>query len=58
LSAESRATARDIARKPLAQVAAAGWTRGKAADLRRFLVSQIESHVERKLITVRLLEAE
>ena len=58
LSAESRAIARDIARSPLAQVAAAGWTQGKAADLRRFLVSQIESHVERKLITVSLLEAE
>jgi DNA repair protein RecO (recombination protein O) len=57
LSAESRAIARDIARSPLAQVAAAGWTQGKAADLRRFLVSQIESHVERKLITVSLLEA-
>jgi DNA repair protein RecO (recombination protein O) len=57
LSAESRATAREMARRPLAQVAAAGWTQAKAADLRRFLVSQIEAHVERKLITVPLLEA-
>jgi DNA repair protein RecO (recombination protein O) len=57
LSAESRATAREMARRPLAEVAAAGWTQAKAADLRRFLVSQIEAHVERKLITVSLLEA-
>jgi DNA repair protein RecO (recombination protein O) len=57
LSAESRATARGMARRPLAEVAAAGWTQAKAADLRRFLVQQIEAHVERKLITVPLLEA-
>jgi len=57
LSAESRATAREMARRPLAEVAAAAWDQTKAADLRRFLVSQIEAHVERKLITVPLLEA-
>jgi DNA repair protein RecO (recombination protein O) len=57
LSAESRAVAREIARRPIAQVAAAGWTQQTAADLRRFLVTQIESHVERKLVTVSLLEA-
>ena len=57
LSAESRVMAREMARRPLAQVAAAGWTQPKGADLRRFLVQQIEAHVERKLITVRLLEA-
>jgi len=58
LSAESRAMAREIARLPVAQVGAAGWTQPKAADLRRFLVQQIEAHVERKLVTVSQLEAE
>ena len=58
LSTESRAIARDILRMQVAQVAAAGWSREKAADLRRFLVQQIERHVERKLVTVSLLEAE
>jgi len=29
---------------------------GAAADLRRFLVQQIEAHVERKLVTAPLLE--
>jgi DNA repair protein RecO (recombination protein O) len=58
LSAESRAIARDILRLPVTQVAAAGWDRSTAADLRRFLVQQIESHVERKLVTASLLEAE
>jgi DNA repair protein RecO (recombination protein O) len=60
LSAESRSLARDIARLPVGKVAAraAGWTQSTAADLRRFLVQQIESHVERNLVTVSQLEAE
>jgi DNA repair protein RecO (recombination protein O) len=58
LSAESRAVVRDIARLPVAQVAAADWPQTKAADLRRFLVQQIESHIERRFVTVPLLEAE
>jgi DNA repair protein RecO (recombination protein O) len=33
------------------------WNQQTAADLRRFLVRQIEEHVERKLVTVPLLEA-
>jgi DNA repair protein RecO (recombination protein O) len=58
LSVESRTVAREMARLPVSQVAAAGWTQQTAADLRRFLVQQIESHVERKLVTVSQLEAE
>ena len=59
LSAESRALARQIARLPVAQVAGlGGWTQKTAADLRRFLVQQMESHMERKLVTVSQLEAE
>jgi hypothetical protein len=38
-------------RKPVGEVSTAA-----AADLRRFLVQQIEAHVERKLITAPMLE--
>jgi len=51
LSAESRALAADMLRRPVAQVPAPG-----GGDLRRFLVQQIESHVERRLVTARMLE--
>lgn len=51
LSAESRALAGEMLRKPVGEVDAAA-----AADLRRFLVQQIEAHVERKLITAPMLE--
>lgn len=51
LTAESRQLAGEILRKPIADV-----TPGAAADLRRFLVQQIEAHVERKLVTAPMLE--
>jgi DNA repair protein RecO (recombination protein O) len=56
LSAESRITAAEMLRKPVAQLSKTDWAQATAADLRRFLVQQIESHVERKLVTARLLE--
>jgi DNA repair protein RecO (recombination protein O) len=56
LSAESRNTAAEMLRRPVAQLSKADWSQATAADLRRFLVQQIESHVERKLITARWLE--
>jgi DNA repair protein RecO (recombination protein O) len=52
LSAESRGLAAEMLRKPVGQVPAAA-----AADLRRFLVQQIEAHVERRLITAPMLES-
>jgi DNA repair protein RecO (recombination protein O) len=51
LSAESRALAGEMLRKPVGETPAA-----VAADLRRFLVQQIEAHVERRLITAPMLE--
>jgi recombinational DNA repair protein (RecF pathway) len=57
LSRESRAIASDILRHPVAQLATVNWNRETAADLRRFLVQQIESHAERRLITVPMLES-
>ena len=57
MSRESRAIAGHILRQPVAQLASGGWTRDTAADLRRFLVQQIESHTERRLITAPMLES-
>jgi DNA repair protein RecO (recombination protein O) len=56
LSRDSRAIAGEILRQPVAQLATVSWVRETAADLRRFLVQQIESHAERRLITVPMLE--
>ena len=56
LSAESRAIAAEMLRTPVTQLSGPAWTQATAADLRRFLVEQIESHVERRLITAPLLE--
>jgi DNA repair protein RecO (recombination protein O) len=58
LSVESRVMAEEMVRKPVAVIGQAGWARETCADLRRFLVQQIEAHVERKLMTPPVLEAE
>ena len=43
-------------RRPVAGLSTVHWTQSTAADLRRFLVQQIESHAERRLVTAPLLE--
>jgi len=58
LSVESRAIAEEMLRKPVAQIDQTDWSRETCADLRRFLVQQIERHIERKLMTAPVLEAE
>jgi DNA repair protein RecO (recombination protein O) len=57
LSVESRAIAEEMLHAPVGQLSARAWTQGTAADLRRFLAQQMESQIERKLITFPLLEA-
>jgi DNA repair protein RecO (recombination protein O) len=57
LTAESRAIAEEILHTPIANFAERVWTQATAADLRRFLAQQMESHIERKLITFSVLEA-
>lgn len=57
LSLESRALAGRMLKEPIANFAAMSWTREAAADLRRFLVQQIETQIERRLITAPTLEA-
>jgi hypothetical protein len=48
--------AAEMLRKPVADLSGGAWGQSTGADLRRFLVQQIESHVERRLITVPVLE--
>jgi len=55
LSGQSRALAAEMLRSPVAAVPGQ-WEQATAADLRRFLVQQIEEHAERKLITAQMLE--
>jgi DNA repair protein RecO (recombination protein O) len=56
LSPASRSTAAEMLRTPVAHISRTDWDQTTAADLRRFLVQQIEAHAERKLVTAPLLE--
>ena len=57
VSQESLALADEMLKKPVAELTPRTWTRETAADLRRFLVREIETHIERRLVTVPILEA-
>jgi len=52
----SQEVAAQIAARPIAELAAIPWDKDTAADLRRFLVRQLEEHLERKLVTVPVME--
>ena len=56
VSADSKRLAMEMLATPISQIEPRDWTRKSAADLRRFLVQQIEEQVERKLITLPHLE--
>jgi DNA repair protein RecO (recombination protein O) len=56
VNAESQAIALEILERPVSQLSARTWTRATAADLRRHLLRAIEEHIERKLLTVPLLD--
>jgi DNA repair protein RecO (recombination protein O) len=56
LSVESRAMAELMFRAPLENFAGAPWPRQRCADLRRFLMQILERHMEKKLVTVTMLE--
>jgi len=56
LSRESRHLAGQMLRQQVTQSGPGEWTQSTAADLRRFLVQQMESHGERRLVTARMLE--
>ncbi|MDQ2898388.1 MAG: DNA repair protein RecO, partial [Acidobacteriota bacterium] len=57
LTAASKTLAEHMLRTPISQVSKDGWEQGTAADLRRFLVQQIEMQIERRLRTPEMLEA-
>ncbi len=55
LGAPSRALAAEMLRTPVATLSVTHWSQDTAADLRRFLIQQIETHAERRLMTAKLL---
>ncbi len=55
LTAASRALALEMLHTPVAQLSQTHWTQDTARDLRRFLIQQIESQAEHRLITAKLL---
>jgi DNA repair protein RecO (recombination protein O) len=57
LSSDSRALADEILHTPISQLSKRTWIQSTASDLRRFLAQQIEAQIERRLITVPVLEA-
>ena len=56
LTAQSRVLAAAMLRQSVVQLPENGWSAETAPDLRRFLVQQLETHVERRLITAQMLE--
>lgn len=56
LSDSSRALADFMLRAPVAELGTQTWTKDTALDLRRFLIRQLEEHVERRFHTPALLE--
>jgi DNA repair protein RecO (recombination protein O) len=54
---DSRQLAKAIATLPIAEVQPDGWQKSAHAELRRFLIREIESHAERRLLTAEMLEA-
>jgi DNA repair protein RecO (recombination protein O) len=53
---ESRALATDMFRSPVENFTSLNWPREQAADLRKFLVQNIEKHIEKKLVTAAMLD--
>ena len=56
MSAESRRLAGQMFRAPLETFAGTPWPKEQAADLRKFLVQSLQRHIEKKLVTVGMLE--
>src|SRR5271165_718746 len=57
ISPDSREIAREMLVTPIAALTSREWTKATGPDLRRFLEHQIEAHIERKLLTPRILES-
>jgi DNA repair protein RecO (recombination protein O) len=57
VSHESAEIAHEMFEKPIAALEPREWSKATAADLRKALIRTMEQHIERKFMTVRLLEA-
>lgn len=57
ISADSRELANAVLRNHISALPARSWSKDTAIDLRRFLIRQMEEHVERRFNTAGLLEA-
>jgi len=57
VSEDSRQIALEMLATPIGKLSERTWTRKTAGDLRKFLIKEIEEHVERKLTTVPYLES-
>jgi DNA repair protein RecO (recombination protein O) len=53
---ESLAIAKEMLTKPVSQLTPRAWTKQTAQDLRRALIQSVELHIERRLMTARVLE--
>jgi len=56
ISADSRELAAQMLRSHIAELPARVWNKDTALDLRRFLIRQMEEHVERRFLTPAILE--
>lgn len=57
VSHASAQIAEEVFTKPIAELSPREWTKSTASDLRRALIRAMEQHVERRFLTVPLLEA-
>jgi DNA repair protein RecO (recombination protein O) len=57
VSESSQALASEIANTPISSLASTTWTKATGQDLRKALMREIETHIERRLITAPALEA-
>ena len=56
ISAESRALAAQMFRRPVESFAGESWPRQRGSDLRKFLIQTLQRHIEKKLVTAGMLE--
>jgi DNA repair protein RecO (recombination protein O) len=56
LDAPSLEIAKEMLRTPISQLQPRNWSQASTASLRRMLGQQIETHIERKLVTLKLLD--
>jgi DNA repair protein RecO (recombination protein O) len=56
ITAESRALVTKMFRAPVESFAGIPWAKSQSADLRKFLIQTLQRHIEKKFVTVGMLE--